>query len=295
MNRGTLYAISAYLVWGLFPIYFKLLQHVATLQIVGHRVVWSCAALVAVIVARRQGAAFRANARRLRVVRTYAAAAALIAINWLTFVWAVNNGYVVEASLGYFITPLVSVLLGVVLLRERMRPWQWVAIGLAGAGVLYLAVSHGTVPWIAMTLGISFALYGLVKKLAPLGAVHGLALETSLLLPPALLYLLYLQHSGAGVFLHTGAVTDALLVGAGIITTLPLLLFASATQRIPLSLVGLLQYIAPSIQFLLGVLFYGEPFTRSHAIGFGLVWVALAIFSTEGWRARRAPPVVVAD
>jgi chloramphenicol-sensitive protein RarD len=295
MNRGTLYALGAYLIWGSFPVYFRQLQHVAALQIIGHRIVWSCAVLAAVIVLTRSAAVVRTNVGNLRVIRTYALAAGLIAINWLVFVWAVNSGFVVEASLGYFITPLISVLIGVVLLRERMRPWQWTAVALAGAGVLYLTVSRGSVPWIALTLGISFAVYGLVKKLAPLGAVHGLAFETGLLLPPALLYLMYLEHEGTGVFLHAGVLSDALLVGAGIITTLPLLLFAAATKRIPLSLVGLLQYITPTLQFLVGVFFYGEPFARSRAIGFGLVWVALIIFSAESLRARRAPVVVVAD
>jgi chloramphenicol-sensitive protein RarD len=295
MNRGTLYALGAYLMWGSFPIYFKQLQHVAALQIIGHRVVWSCAVLAVVIALTRTTAVLRANAGNLRVVRTYALAAVLIAINWLVFVWAVNGGFVVEASLGYFITPLISVLIGVLFLRERIRPWQWAAVTLAGAGVLYLTVSLGTVPWIALTLGISFALYALVKKFAPLGAVHGLAFETGLLLPPAFIYLLYLQRTGTGAFLHAGAPTDALLIGAGVITTLPLLLFAAAAKRIPLSLIGLLQYITPTLQFLVGVYFYGEPFTRSRAIGFGLVWVALIIFSADGLRTRRAPVVVVAD
>lgn len=295
MNRGTLYAIGAYLMWGSFPVYFKQLQRVPALEVIGHRVVWSCMALAIVIALTREAAAFSRSIRNLRVIRTYAAAAVLIALNWLVFVWAVSNGYVVEASLGYFIAPLTSVVFGVAFLRERMRPWQWVAVALAAAGVLYLTVSLGKLPWIALTLAISFGLYGLVKKLAPLGAVHGLTLETGLLLPPALIYLLYLDRTGAGAFLHVGTATDLLLFGAGLVTTLPLLLFASATKRIPLSVVGLLQYITPTMQFLIGVLFYAEPFARVRAVGFGLVWVALVIFSVEGWRARRAPPVAVVE
>jgi chloramphenicol-sensitive protein RarD len=292
MNRGTLYAIGAYLIWGSFPVYFKQLHQVAALEVIGHRIVWSFVALAAVVVLSREAGALLRNIRSARAVGTYAVAAALIAINWLVFVWAVNNGHVVECSLGYFIAPLTSVLFGVALLRERMRAWQWVAISLAAAGVLYLTLSQGALPWIALTLAISFGLYGLVKKVAPLGAVHGLTLETGLLLPPALTYLLYLERAGQGAFLHAGAATDGLLFGAGIVTTLPLLLFASATKRIPLSLIGLLQYITPTIHFLMGVLFYAEPFARVRAIGFGLVWVALVIFSAESWRARRAPPVV---
>ncbi|HLF23994.1 MAG TPA: EamA family transporter RarD [Burkholderiales bacterium] len=292
MNRGTLYAIGAYLIWGSFPVYFKQLHQVAALEVIGHRIVWSFVALAAVVVLSREAGALLRNIRSARAVGTYAVAAALIAINWLVFVWAVNNGHVVECSLGYFIAPLTSVLFGVALLRERMRAWQWVAISLAAAGVLYLTLSQGALPWIALTLAISFGLYGLVKKVAPLGAVHGLTLETGLLLLPALIYLLYLERAGQGAFLHAGAATEGLLFGAGIVTTLPLLLFASATKRIPLSLIGLLQYITPTIHFLMGVLFYAEPFARVRAIGFGLVWLALVIFSAESWRARRAPPVV---
>lgn len=292
MNRGMLYATGAYLIWGSFPVYFKQLHHVPALEVIGHRIVWSFVMLAVAIAFSRDTRVLLGSLRGPRVVATYAVAAALIAVNWLVFVWAVNNGHVVESSLGYFIAPLTSVLFGVAFLRERMRPWQWVAVSLAAAGVLYLTLSLGALPWIALTLAISFGLYGLVKKLAPLGAVHGLTLETGLLLLPALVYLLYLERAGEGAFLHAGVATDGLLFGAGIATTLPLLLFASATKRIPLSLIGLLQYITPTIHFLMGVLFYGEPFARVRAIGFGLVWMALVIFSIEGWRARRAPPVV---
>jgi chloramphenicol-sensitive protein RarD len=292
MNRGTLYAVGAYLIWGSFPVYFKQLHHVDALEVIGHRIVWSFVALAVVIAFSRDIRALKGSLRNPRVVATYAAAAVLIAVNWLVFVWAVNHGHVVESSLGYFIAPLTSVLFGVAFLRERMRPWQWLAIGLAAAGVLYLTLSLGALPWIALTLAISFGLYGLVKKLAPLGAVHGLTLETGLLLPAALVYLLYLERTGVGAFAHAGGATDLLLFGAGIITTLPLLLFASATKRIPLSLIGLLQYITPTIHFSMGVLFYAEPFAHARAIGFGLVWLALAIFSAESWRARRALPVV---
>lgn len=292
MNRGMLYAIGAYLFWGMFPVYFKQLQHVAALEVIGHRIVWSFLGLAAVVAFSRETGTLLGNIRRVRVLGTYTVAAVLIAINWLVFVWAVNNGHVVESSLGYFIAPLTSVLFGVAFLHERMRAWQWVAIALAAAGVLYQALSLGTVPWIALTLAMSFGLYGLVKKIAPLGAVHGLTLETGLLLPPALIYLLYLERTGEGAFLHAGAAIDGLLLGAGVVTTLPLLLFASATKRIPLSLIGLLQYMTPTFHFLLGVLLYAEPFARVRAIGFGLVWLALVIFSVEGWRARRAPPVV---
>ncbi len=221
------------------------------------------------------------------VVRIYMAAALLVGINWLVYVWAVISGFIIEASLGYFINPLLSILLGVIFLRERLRPWQWVPIGIAALGVLYLTFTYGRLPWIALTLAFTFGLYGLVKKIAPLGSLFGLALETGLLFLPALLYLVYANSIGRGAFLHTGAGSDLLMVGAGLITTVPLLMFASALQRIPLFLVGILQYITPTLQFLIGVLIYHEPFTYDKLIGFGLVWVALIIFGVEGFFAHR--------
>jgi chloramphenicol-sensitive protein RarD len=288
MNKGNWYAIGAYVIWGLFPVYWKWLQHVPALQLISHRILWSCLILCGVILLSRQWTSFRAAALTPRVIRTYLAAATLIGINWLVFVWAVNAGFVIEASLGYFINPLISVLMGVILLRERLRPWQWVPIALAACGVLYLTSAYGSPPWIALTLAFSFGLYGLLKKTAPLGSLHGLTLETSLLFIPALLYLLYSDHRGEGAFLHTGAVADVLMIGAGVVTTVPLLLFASAAQRIPLSFLGLLQYLSLTMQFLLGALLYQEPFTRSRLIGFCIVWTGLIIFGVEGFLARRA-------
>jgi chloramphenicol-sensitive protein RarD len=202
-----------------------------------------------------------------------------------------------QVSLGYYINPLLNVLMGVLFLRERLRPSQWVPLGLAAAGVLYLNFAYGSLPWIALTLAFSFGLYGLVKKTAPLGSLYGLTLETGLLLLPALFYLLYSETTRQGAFLHSGAISDALLVGAGLMTTIPLLMFASAARRIPLSLVGILQYIAPTLQFLLGVLVYGEPFTHTQFVGFGIVWLALILFGVEGYlasRSRRVQPVVAA-
>jgi chloramphenicol-sensitive protein RarD len=292
MNKGILYALGAYVSWGLFPVYFKWLQHVPALQVISHRVLWSCLLLSGVILLSRQWRIFRSAALTPRALRVYCVAAVLIGINWLTFVWAVNAGFIVEVSLGYFINPIFSVFLGVIFLRERLRPWQWVPIGLATAGVLYLTIAHGSLPWIALTLAFSFGFYGLVKKIAPLGSFHGLTVETGILFLPALLYLLYSENIGQGAFLHAGAVSDLLLVGSGLATAIPLLMFASATRRIPLSLVGVLQYIAPTLQFLIGVLVYGEPFAHAQFIGFGIVWLALIIFAIEGLLARRAQPVV---
>ncbi len=297
MNKGIWYGIGAYVTWGLFPIYWKWLHAVPALQLISHRTLWSFVMLFTFIFLSHQWSIFRAMALRPRVLRVYLLAAALIGINWLVYIWAVNAGHIVQVSLGYYINPLLNVLMGMLFLRERLRPSQWIPLGLAAAGVLYLNFAYGSVPWIALTLAFSFGLYGLVKKTAPLGSLYGLTLETGLLFLPALFYLLYSETTRQGAFLHGGAISDALLVGAGLMTTIPLLMFASAARRIPLSLVGILQYIAPTLQFLLGVLVYGEPFTHTQFIGFGIVWLALILFGVEGYlasRSRRVQPVVAA-
>lgn len=294
MNKGYWYAIGAYGVWGLLPIYWKWLHQIPVLELLSHRIVWSFLFLLAVVLIARQWQSFRATALQPRVLRVYAVAAALIGLNWLTYVWAINAGHVIETSLGYFINPLLSVLLGVALLGERLRRSQWAAVGLAAAGVAYLTLSYGSPPWIAFTLAVSFAIYGWVKKTAPLNSLHGLTLETGLLLAPALLYLVSTESGGQAAFGRTSLLTDSLLVGAGLMTTIPLLMFAAAAQRIPLSVVGLFQYIAPTLQFLLGVLVYKEPFTSAQFVGFALVWLALIIFGVEGFIAYRAQRVTVA-
>ncbi len=289
-------AVGAYVSWGVLPVYWKWLHTVPALQLLMHRVVWSFLLLALYILAKKQWGAFRAAAAGGRVLAVYLAAAALIAVNWLTYIWAVNAGFIVETSLGYFINPLLSVLMGVLFLRERLRPLQWIPILLATLGVAYLTISYGRLPWIALTLAFSFGLYGLVKKTAPLGPLFGLTLETGILILPAVGTLLLSQASGQAAFLHGSPVTDLLLVGAGLVTTVPLLMFASAAQRIPLSMVGVLQYIAPTLQFLLGVLVYHEPFDHPHLIGFSVVWVALLLFWTEGLLVgRRARLAQAAD
>jgi chloramphenicol-sensitive protein RarD len=294
MNKGIWYAVGAYVLWGLLPVYWKWLQHVPAPQVLCHRILWSFLTLIAIVLLSRQWNAFRAAMVKPRVLRAYAAAAVLIAINWLTYIWAVNAGFIVETSLGYFINPLLSVLLGVIFFRESLRPWQWAAIALAAAGVLYLTIAYGALPWIALTLAVTFGAYGLVKKIAPLGSLYGLTLETGVLLLPALIFLIYTDGTGYGAFFHAGAISDALLAGAGFITAVPLLLFSSAARRIPLSLIGLLQYIAPTLQFLLGVLVYREPFTAVKLIGFGIVWIALIVYGVEGlivYRGQSFPVV----
>jgi len=293
MNRGIGYAVGAYVTWGLFPIYWKWLQHVPALQLLGHRIVWSFLFMVLVVLILRQGKAFRSAIAHPRVLLIYSVAAVFLAINWLTYVWAVNAGYIVETSLGYFINPLLSMLLGVVILRERLRPFQWIPIGLAAAGVLYLTFAYGYFPWIGLILAFSFGIYGFVKKVAPLGSLYGVTLETTILILPAALYLLFTEAIGQGAFLHSGTVPDILMIGAGVVTTVPLLMFAAATQRITLFLVGVLQYIAPTMYFLIGVLVYGEPLTAERLTGFGIIWLALILFAVEGYAARKPQVAVI--
>ncbi len=294
MKKGMWYAIGAYASWGLFPVYWKLLLHVPALQLVGHRIVWSFFTLIAFIFLIGKWADFRSAAFAWRFLRVYFVAAVLIGINWLTYVWAVNAGHIVEACLGYFINPLISVVLGVVFLRERLRALQWISVALAAAGVLFLTIVHGSIPWIALTLSITFAFYGLVKKTAPLRSLDGLTLETGILLVPALVYLWSAEMNGTGAFLHRSATTDILLAGAGIVTTMPLLMFASAARRIPLSLMGILQYISPTMQFLIGVLVYKEPFSYIQLIGYCLVWLALILFALESRSTRQAAEALMA-
>ena len=293
-KKGMLYGIGAYGLWGLFPIYWKFLHGISALQLIGHRIGWSFLLLIAVIFITKQWDDFRAtlNAKTLRI---YFIAAVLIGVNWLTYVWAVNEGYIVETSLGYFINPLLSMLMGVVFLREKLRPAQWIPVALATIGVGYLTYVYGRLPLIALALAFSFGFYGLIKKLAPLGSLYGLTLETGILFLPALLYLLFVEINGTGVFLHTSLTADLLMIGAGAVTTIPLLMFASAARLVPLTTIGVLQYIAPTLQFLLGVFVYKESFDHKQLIGFSIVWVALIIFWVENFIAHRMPVHPIAE
>ncbi len=288
MNKGILYGIAAYILWGVFPVYWKLVHEVPAVQVIGHRIGWSFILLILYILLTRQWQAFRSAALTPKTLGIYSIAAVLLTINWLVYVWGVNAGFIVETSLGYFINPLLSVLLGVIFLRERLRPMQWVPVGLAAAGVIYLTAVYGRLPWIALTLAFSFGLYGLVKKVAPLGSLYGLTLETGIVFPIAIIYLAFVQFNGSGAFMHGTPLVDAVLVGAGLVTIIPLLMFASAARQIPLTLVGLLQYIAPTLQFLIGVFIYKEAFDHSHLMGFGIVWIALIIFWLESFFAHRS-------
>jgi chloramphenicol-sensitive protein RarD len=292
VKKGLWYGIGAYIAWGLFPIYWKLLEKVPAPQLIGHRVVWSFLFLCVLMTALRGWKSFRAAISSPRILLIYTAAAILLGINWLTYIWAVNAGFIVETSLGYFITPLLSMVLGVVILRERLRLWQWIPVGLAAAGMLYLTFSYGSLPWIGLILAFSFGLYGFVQKTAPLGALDSVTLETGILLVPAIAYLAYAELTGQGAFLHSPPVSNLLMLGAGVVTTVPLLMFAFATQQITLTLVGILQYIAPTMYFFIGVLIYGEPLTLERLIGFIIIWAALVIFAGEGFIHHQTQTVV---
>lgn len=287
-KKGILYGIGAYLMWGFFPIYFKALQSVPPLQIMLNRVVWSFIFLALVLTARNQWQKLRQASRQPRTLLIYAIAGVLLAANWLVYIYGVNSNQVVETSLGYFINPLVSVALGVIFLRERLRLMQWVPIGLAAIAVLYLTVQVGSLPWIALGLAFSFGFYGLLKKVSPLGSLYGLTLETGALFIPALLYLLFTQIQGVGAYGQSTWLVMFLLVLSGIVTALPLLMFAQAARSIPLWMVGILQYIAPTCQFLIGVLLFNESFDRTDLIGFSIIWLALLIFTIEGFLVRRS-------
>jgi chloramphenicol-sensitive protein RarD len=289
MNKGILKGIAAYTLWGVLPIYWKMLHQVPATQVIGNRIVWSFLLLVGVLLFTHQWTIFRSAAASSRIVGIYSIAGILLTINWLVYVWGVNSGFIIETSLGYFINPLISVLLGVLVLRERLRITQWIPIGIAAAGVVYLTAAYGRLPWIALTLALSFGIYGLVKKLAPLGSLYGLTLETGIVFPVALAYLLFVGLRGSGAFLQEGPQITLLLICAGPVTTIPLLLFASAAKEIPLAIVGLLQYIAPTLQFLIGVFIYKEPFDRSLLVGFIIIWIALILFWVENYLSHRTP------
>ena len=294
-TRAAWYVGLAYAIWGFFPIYWKALADISPLQLICHRIVWSFL-MLAVMIARSQE--FRAMwqaAHSPRIVIIYTVAAVAIAGNWLLYVWAVGANQIVQISLGYFINPLLSVVLGMVVFHERLRRLQWASVALAAAGVVYLTVALDSLPWIALVLAASFGTYGLMKKLAPLGPVQGLTFETGILFIPAAAYLIVEELAGRGAFLHAGALHNLLMLGGGPVTTLPLLMFAAGVRRIPLSLVGMLQYINPTLQFAIGVMLYKEPFTRVQLVGFGLVWCALALFAVEGYASRRWPQLAVTD
>ncbi len=291
MNRGIAYACAAYVLWGVFPVYFKALQSVPPLEILGHRIIWSLVVCVLLLLAMRHLRWLSGLLRQPRVLWWFAGSSLAVAVNWFVYIWAVNAGRVVDASLGYFINPLVNVVLGAVVLKERLRGGQWLAVGVAASGVLWLTLQAAAVPWIGLTLAVSWGIYGLLRKTAALGAIEGLTLETILLAPIAAMYLYWLAASGSSTFASADAATRLLLLAAGPVTAAPLLLFTAGARRIPFFTLGLLQYLAPTLQLLIGVWLYGEPFAE-RALGYVLIWIALALFTAEGlffgWRARSA-------
>ncbi len=277
--QGMLAAVAAYTLWGLLPIYWKALQGADAIEILAHRMIWSLLFLLGVLAVRRQWGWVQALRRQRRVWFTYLASALLLAVNWGVYVWAVQIDRVVDASLGYFINPLVSIALGVIVLGERLRPAQWVAIALACLGVAWLTYTAGTVPWIALALAFSFGFYGLLRKQTPLGSFEALTVETLWMLPLAALWLGWLSVSRGGI--HHDTTLWLLLLSTGVVTAAPLLFFGSATRRIPLTTIGILQYLAPTLQLLLGVLVYGEPFSTAQLLGFSAIWLALAVYTTD--------------
>lgn len=286
-RRGLLYGITAYTLWGVFPLYWPLLEPSAPVEILAHRMVWSLVAVVGILALRRHWSWFLPLLRRPGTLALLTAAALIVSVNWGTYIYAVNAGRVVESSLGYFINPLVSIVFGVVLLRERLRRWQWVAVGLGALAVVVLTVDYGRPPWIALALAMTFGTYGLVKKKANVGAAESLAMETLVMLPPALAYLVVLEVVGTGSFGRHGLGHVLLIASTGIVTAVPLMCFTAAAIRIPLTTIGLLQYIAPVLQFLCGVLIVRETMPTGRWIGFGIVWVALAVLTWEGLHHAR--------
>jgi chloramphenicol-sensitive protein RarD len=288
-RRGFAAALAAYVAWGLFPLYFKAIKHVPPLEILAHRVVWSMALLAVLVTWQRRWRELAATFAGGRL-RVYLASTALISANWLIYIWAVNTNHVLEASVGYFVNPLVNVLLGVVFLRERLSRAQGVAVALAAAGVLVLAVRLGAFPWVSLALAATFGFYGLVRKKARIDAIVGLLVETSLLAPLALLYLVALAARAQGAFVAAGASTTALLAAAGVVTAVPLIWFAVGMRALRLSTMGLIQYITPTGQFLLAVALYREPFTTAHAIAFACIWSSLALYTYDALRAIPPAP-----
>ena len=277
-------ALSAFAIWGLFPLYFHPLRQVSSVQVIAHRVVWSCLFVLAWIGIRGEMPTLRATFADRSVVWRLTVSATLISLNWLIYVWGVTHGHVIETSLGYFIGPLVNVVLGVGLLSEKLSRAQWLAVALAVGGVSYLTVMTGSFPWIALTLAFSFATYGLIRKVVKVESLPALATETLLLAPLAAAYLLWCESTSTGALGHSAPVVNALLIGSGPVTAIALFLFAYGTRLLPYSTVGVLQYITPTLQFICGVFVLHEPFDRARAVGFTIIWAALLLYAGEGLR-----------
>ena len=291
-KQGLLYAISAFVMWGIAPIYFKMIGEVPAMEILLHRVLWSFLFVIVLIIASGGGARIRQVFREQRKLLLLMVTSVLIGLNWLLFIWAVNNDHMLDASLGYYINPLLNVVLGTLFLGERLRKFQWLAVLLAVAGVLVELISFGSVPWISLVLASSFGIYGLIRKKVAIDAISGLFIETLLLTPLALVYFLLMPATATSDLGNNSWQLNALLLSAGVVTTLPLLAFAAAAVRIPLSTLGFIQYIGPSLMLLIAVFIYGEAFSAQKMVTFGFIWAALAIYSLDGlkqsYRKRKA-------
>ncbi|HEU4963369.1 MAG TPA: EamA family transporter RarD [Bacilli bacterium] len=280
MNKGFLYAVAAYIMWGLLPIYWKLFTQVGSGEILSHRIIWSVVFVLLLVTFTSRWGRLKQAVPDKRSKWAVTLASLLISLNWLIYIWAVNNNHIVEASLGYYINPLVNVFLGVFFLKESLSKWQWISIGLAALGVLIMTVSYGHFPWVSITLALSFGLYGLTKKKVQVDTIVGLSLETVIVLPFALLYLLIFEHGGDALTVLSGWKIAALTL-AGIATASPLLFFAEGVKRLPLSMIGFVQYLSPTITLILGVWMYHEAFTTVDAICFGLIWSALILYTAQ--------------
>ena len=287
-TKGLLAAAASFVIWGALPLYLKPIHELPSFQIIAHRIAWACVLVLVWLAVRGDLGGLRKLFSNRTILGRLVLSAILVTVNWTAYVWAVGHGRVLEASLGYFINPLANVLLGVVFLRERLNIAQWTAVGIAATAVLYISVAAGATPWIALTVATSFSLYGLIRKVIHVEALQGLAVETIVLMPFALGYLLWCEWNGTGAFGHASVGVNALLVGCGAVTAVPLFLFALGTRLIPYSTAGLLLYITPSLQLLCGIYLYHELFSGARAVGFALIWLALLIYAGDGvWRAHR--------
>ena len=292
-RAGFTAAIAAFVMWGLFPLYLIGLLHVSAMQITAHRIVWSCVFVLGWLATRRELGTLWEEVRREGVLIRLTASAFFIAVNWIGFAWAVNHDHVLEVSLAYFMGPLLNVLLGIFVLSERLERTQWIAVGFAAAGVAYLTLIAGHAPWLALMVGSSFAFYGVLRKTVKIDALPGLAIETILLVPFAVAYLVWCEVQGIGAFGHQSGSVDALLLAGGIVTSVPLFLFSYGARRVPYSTIGVIQFIAPSLQLLCGLLVFAEPFESARATGFVLIWIGLAIYAGNAlWRARPLKPAL---
>ncbi len=283
MKKGVLAGAGAYILWGVLPVYWKAVERIPSLELLGQRVIWSFLVVILLLILRRNWDWLSRARQKPRLLLPLVATAILLGGNWFTYIWAATNGHIVEASLGYFITPLANILLGLVFLRERLRPGQWIAVAIAVAGAVYLTLNIGGLLWISFSLAFTFGLYGLLRKTAALDSLEGLSVEMIVLFLPALLYLINLQAGGRATIGQAGLGIQLLIAAAGVITAIPLLFFAYGAQRIPLTTLGVLQYIAPSLQFLLGVFIFHEAFSLTRLFGFSIIWVALLVYTVESY------------